>query len=263
MKNPQAIGVFDSGLGGLSIAHAIEKILPEEDLVYFADLEYSPYGPKSKEIIAERSERIVDFLKEQNCKLIVVACNTATVNSIEILRSKFSIPIVGVEPGIKPAVMKSESAVIGVLATEQTLKSGSFKRLKSSYSKNSLIEVMPCPDFVTLVETLQHKGDSAKEAVERYIRPLLEKKCDQIVLGCTHFSFLKDRIKDVVGDQAEIIDTAEAVAKQVFNKLSQLDIQNNSDSKNTIKFWTSRIENSSKAVSHLWGKEVSVFHAKL
>lgn len=263
MNNRQAIGVFDSGMGGLSIARAIEKILPEEDLVYFADLEYSPYGPKSKEIIIERSERILDFLIEQNCKLIVVACNTATVNSIEILRSKYSIPIVGVEPGIKPAVMKTESGVIGVLATEQTLKSGSFNRLKSSYSENAQIEVMPCPDFVTLVETLQYESDSAKEVTERYIQPLLDKGCDQIILGCTHFSFLKDIINDVIGNQAEIVDTAEAVAMQVSNKLNQLNICSNSVGENTIKFWTSGAEDSSKAVSNLWGKQLSVFHAKL
>jgi len=128
------IGVFDSGVGGLSICHAIRQTLPEEDLVYFADLEYSPYGNKTKEVIQRRSEYIVEFLINRGCKAIVVACNTATVNSIGRLRSKYSIPIVGVEPGVKTAAAQSKTRVIGVLATEQTLESDSFKSLKGGKS---------------------------------------------------------------------------------------------------------------------------------
>jgi glutamate racemase len=263
MNKRKPIGIFDSGLGGLSSGHAIKAISPEEVIVYYADLGYSPYGPKSKQVIAERSERIVQFLIEQDCKLIVVACNTATVTSIEALRAQFSIPIVGVEPGIKPAAMQSLQGVIGVLATEQTLNSDSFQLLKSKYTTHVRIEQIACPDFVSIVEKLEHEGDSAVLSAEKYIKPLLAAGCDQIVLGCTHFSFLKPVITKIVGQQVNIIDTAEAVAKQVQRKLDELDLRTEASTEGKTLFWTSGDSvATSTSISVLWGQEVNVTYSR-
>jgi len=261
-KKRKPIGIFDSGLGGLSIAQAVRNILPNEDVVYLADIEYSPYGPKSKTTIAERSERILNFLIEQGCKLIVVACNTATVNSISQLRAACTIPIVGVEPGVKPAALHSESGVIGVLATEQTLKSDSFQRLKASYGNDVRIEERACPDFVTIVESLEHEEQTAAIAAEHYIRPLLDEGCDKIILGCTHFSFLTPAIKQVVEGKADVIDTADAVGKEVQRRLSYHELCSDNNTSGGTTFWTTGdITHTSKSISKLWRQEVSVFQA--
>jgi glutamate racemase len=259
MDKKKPIGVFDSGLGGLSICRAIQNILPEEQLMYFADLEFSPYGNKSIKMISERSEFIVKFLIDQGCKLIVIACNTATVNSISILRSKYSIPIIGVEPGIKPATLVSKNGVIGVLATEQTIKSDLFQQLKARYSNTVRIETKACPNFVDLVENLEHESEVAIEAAEHYVRPLLLAGCDQIILGCTHFSFLMPAIAKVVGNKADIIDTAVPVAMEVKRKLTHFNIRSDGNDNDNVTFWTSGCSiKTTESMHQLWGQGVSV-----
>ena len=259
MKKSKPIGVFDSGVGGLSVCHAIRRALPAEDLVYVADVEYSPYGNKSRKLLQERSNYIVNFLISQGCKAIVVACNTATVNSISGLRSKYSIPFIGVEPGIKPGVLLSKTGVIGVLATEQTLKSDSFKALKCRHSENVRIETAACPEFVSLVESLQHNTEEAFDVARQYIRPLLSEGCDQIVLGCTHFSFLRSTIDSVVDGNANIIDTATPVAGELSRRLQGFDSLNNPDNVGKTHFWTSgEPEEVMRAMSVLWGEEITV-----
>ena len=259
MNRQKPIGIFDSGLGGLSICRAINNILPKEHLMYFADLEFSPYGNKSKELIEERSEYIVNFLIEQDCKLIVVACNTATVNSINMLRSKYSVPIVGIEPAIKPAALVSKSGIIGVLATEQTLQSDSFQQLTARYSNAVKIETKACPDFVCLVENLAHESETATKTAERYIRPLLSVGCDQIILGCTHFSYLSSAISKAVGNKAGIIDTAVPVAMEVKRKLQHFNILSKSEVTGDIKFWTSGSSKQTEdSMSKLWGQEINL-----
>ena len=259
MDRKKSIGIFDSGVGGLSIAKAISQLLPRENLVYFADKEFSPYGNKSKDVIQKRTEDIANFLIQQNCKVIVVACNTATVNSINILRTKLSIPIIGVEPAIKPAALQSKTGIIGVLATEQTLASESFQQFTSKYSENISIETKACPQFVSLVESRNHNSKQAHDAAEQYIRPLLLQGCDQIVLGCTHFSFLKTTIKNIVGNEINIIDTAYPVAKEVAKRVQSNNLETSDSTNGTIEFWTSG--NSSQAVesiSELWGQKIKV-----
>jgi len=263
MHKQRPIGVFDSGLGGLSVCRAIQNILPEEDIMYFADLEFSPYGNKSIKAISDRSESIVNFFIDQDCKLIVVACNTATVNSIGMLRLKHSIPIIGVEPGIKPAALVSKNRTIGVLATEQTLKSNSFQQLKARYSNAVRIETMACPNLVYLVEKLDHESEVAIETVERYIRPLLSAGCDQIILGCTHFSFLKSAIGKVIGNEAGIIDTAVAVSMEVKRKLDHFNIRSENDFNGSASFWTSGCsKRAAESMQKLWGQEVDVSHVR-
>ena len=262
MARQQPIGIFDSGLGGLSVGQAIRKLLPNEDLAYFADLKYSPYGPKSRQEITERSQYVVDFLTNQGCKLIVVACNTATVNTIATLRSKCPVPLVVVEPGVKPAASQSQRGVIGILATEQALKSDSYKQLKSNYSQEVRIEEKACPDFVALVEELNHEGEAAASTAERYIQPMLAVGCDQIVLGCTHFSFLKPAINKVIKDKAELVDTAEAVAKEVRRRLIKLDMLKDYGSDGAVRFWTNGdSKNASRSITKLWQRRVTVLQA--
>jgi len=259
MQRKKPIGIFDSGVGGLSVGRSIRRTLTKEDLVYFADSGFSPYGIKSKNIIKERSEYIVSFLIDKGCKAIVVACNTATVNSIRDLRSKFSIPIIGVEPGIRPAALQSKTGAIGVLATEQTLESDSFMLLKSKYSKKVSIATVACPEFVSLVESLNHNTEQAIEVSEKYIRPLLSEGCDQIILGCTHFSFLRSSIDKVVRSKANIIDTAAPVATELHRRLHELDQLNPGNFTGKADFWTSGdpVKNM-ETMSVLWGHEINV-----
>jgi glutamate racemase len=262
MQRQQPVGIFDSGIGGLSIAHAIRQILPEENFVYFADSGFSPYGTKSEAIIQERSEYIVNFLVKQGCKAIVVACNTATVNSISKLRTKFSVPFIGVEPAIKPAAQKTKTGTIGVLATEQTLRSESFKLLKAKYSKKVRIKTKACTDFISLVENLDHNSERAFKVAQQYIQPLIAQDCDQIILGCTHFSFLHSTIAKVVQDQAHIIDTAAPVAMELNRRLSQLNQQNVNNQTSTAKFWTSGVPSTViGTMNTLWGQRVSLSKA--
>jgi glutamate racemase len=263
MDREKPIGIFDSGLGGLSICRSVKSILPAEDIMYFADLEYSPYGTKSKKEIDERSDYIVQFLINKGCKLIVVACNTATVNSISMLRLKYATPFVGIEPGIKPATLKTKKEVIGVLATEQAIKSDYFQQFKSRYSNAVKIEAKACPKFVNLVESLDHESEAAVEAAEYYIRPLLSAGCDQIILGCTHFSFLKSAIEKAVGNEAEIIDTAVPVAMEVKRKLHHFNMQCESNVNGSVKFWTNGCsKKTTGSMSMLWGQKVSVSHVR-
>jgi len=259
MERQQPIGLFDSGVGGLSIAHAIRQRYPEENIIYFADLKFSPYGVKSKNIINKRSDQIVDFLINEGCKAIVVACNTATVSSISRLRSKYSVPIVGVEPGIKPAALHSKTGRVGVLATERTLKSESFESLKLRCSTEATVISKACPDFIPLVEGLKHNTDQAFDVAQAYIRPLLLEGCDQIVLGCTHFSFLRSTIEKVVEGKATVIDTADSVALELGRRLGKADQLNSKGGRVKTQFWTSSdSETALKAISALWGDEVDL-----
>ncbi|MGV2871651.1 glutamate racemase [Colwellia sp. E150_009] len=259
MERHKSIGIFDSGVGGLSIAEAINELLPEENLVYFADIGFSPYGNKSTKIIKKRSKEIVKFLISQNCKLVVVACNTATVNSISNLRAETSIPIIGVEPAIKPAALQSKTGIIGVLATKQTIASRSFQNLRDKYSEKVSIKTKACPKFVTLVESLNHNSEQARTTAEQYIQPLLSQNCDQIVLGCTHFSFLKTTIENIVGLNVNIIDTAVPVAKEVKNKLQSNNLENTENTKGIVEFWVSgNSAQASESINELWEKDVKV-----
>lgn len=262
-KQGQPIGIFDSGIGGLSIAHAIKSELPNENLIYFADQAFSPYGDKSQSIIKERAEFVVHYLISQGCKAVVVACNTATVNTISYLREIFSVPIIGVEPGIKPAALQSKTNAIGVLATERTISSDSFQLLKAKYATTVSIESIACPKFVTLVENFQHNSEEALAIAEHYIRPLLLKQCDQIILGCTHFSFLHSTISKVVRSKANIIDTALPVALEVKKRLQNINLLNERDIRGNTLFWTNT--NSAKmasSINHLWKHDVEIFEFK-
>lgn len=190
MTQQSPIGVFDSGVGGLSIAKTIHTLMPNENVIYIADHLYSPYGNKSTETLQQRTSLIIDYFVSRGCKAIVVACNTATVHTISYLRTLTDIPIIGVEPALKPASELSQTGVVGLLATEQTIKSQSLLALKSRFEDKVSVELVACPLFVELVEQGQLNSDVTQQAIKNYIHPLIEKGIDHLVLGCTHYAFL-------------------------------------------------------------------------
>lgn len=214
------IGVFDSGFGGLSVLDAIARALPRADLLYLADTAHVPYGDKPDDFITGRVLAIGRHLAAQGCDLIVVACNTATTAAIQALRDEMSkmspgVPIVGVEPGVKPAAQSSPSGHIAVLATEATAKSKRLAHLIATHAAHACVDVVPCPGWATHVETLRPFTGEFRAEVADKIRPLLDAGVDRIVLGCTHYVFLKPIIEPLLDSPVELIDVAAAVARQV------------------------------------------------
>ncbi len=218
------IGVFDSGLGGLSVLAAIARELPRADLVYLADTAHVPYGSKPEEFVRGRVLAIGRHLVEAHgCTLLVVACNTATAAAVNELRSQHpGIPVVGVEPGVKPAAQSSVSKRIAVLATEATARSERLARLIREHAGLCRVEVVPCPGWATRVETLHLDGPEFLRELRDTVEPLLERGVDRLVLGCTHYSFLTPLLLPLIRGRAELVDVAAAVARQVL-RLSRTD----------------------------------------
>lgn len=210
------IGVFDSGFGGLSVLDAISHRLPRADLLYFADTAHVPYGDKPEGFITGRVLAIGEHLARQGCSPIVVACNTATTTAIQALRDRLpGTPIVGVEPGVKPAAQTSRTKRIAVLATEATVKSKRLAQLIATHAAGVQVEVVPCPGWATQVETLRPFTGEFRAEVAAKIEPLIEAGVDRIVLGCTHYAFLAPIIAPLIAGRAELVDVADAVARQV------------------------------------------------
>ena len=209
------IGVFDSGLGGLSVLAALVDALPQADFSYYADTAHVPYGNKSEEQIQGRVLAIGEHLVSHGCSLLVVACNTATASAVQALRTAHpGIPVVGVEPGIKPAAQASKSGRIAVLATESTANSQRLKRLIRDHAGHVEVLVEPCPGWATHVEMLELDDPELAADVRARVEPLLDYGVDRIVLGCTHYSFLVPLFQQVIGTRAQLVDVADAVARQ-------------------------------------------------
>jgi glutamate racemase len=209
------IGVFDSGLGGLSVLAALVDALPRADFSYYADTAHVPYGNKSDAQIQGRVLAIGEHLATRGCSLLVVACNTATATAVQALRSAHpGIPVVGVEPGIKPAAQDTKTGRIAVLVTEATANSSRLKRLIVDHAAGVEVFVEPCPGWATHVEMLQLEDPALAADVRARVEPLLDRGVDRIVLGCTHYSFLAPLLSGVIGDRAQLIDVADAVARQ-------------------------------------------------
>lgn len=260
MSNSHPIGVFDSGIGGLSIAKCIRDTLPLESIIYFADTRYAPYGDKSDDFIARRAHFIVTALIERGAKAIVVACNTATTSTIQNLRNCFQVPIIGVEPGTKPAALNSKSGVVGVLATPRTLATASFERLLRLTSGTVKVELQACPDLVPQVELLELDSAKTQALVESYVAPLLEKGADHIVLGCTHYNFLEALIAKIAGPDIAIINTAQAVVNQLARQLNYHQLSNNNVTSVSYEFLSSGdLALFQAQIERLWGAPVAVF----
>jgi glutamate racemase len=208
------IGIFDSGIGGLSVFRELTRLLPAERYVYFSDSRNCPYGPKEAPFIKERSSQITDFLIEKGAELIVVACNTATAAAIKHLRENYRLPFVGMEPAIKPAILRSESGVVGVLATAGTLKGALYLNTLATFKGNVKVIERIGEGLVEAVERADFDSPEVEALLRGYIEPMLEEGADHIVLGCTHYPFLQDTIKKIVDGRAKIVNPAPAVARQ-------------------------------------------------
>lgn len=220
------IGIFDSGVGGLSVFREIRKQLPEENYIYYSDNAHCPYGEKSKEYITERARTITKFLISKGADIIVVACNTATAAAISTLRNEFDIPFIGMEPAVKPAAAKTKSGIVGVLATAGTLKAEKYLTTRGKYAEEVRFVEHVGEGFVELVERGALKGEEAEAIVRRSLLPLLEAGADTIVLGCTHYPFLAETIAKVASEfcperEISIIDPAPAVAKHLMEIMEE------------------------------------------
>jgi glutamate racemase len=220
MENNKPIGIFDSGIGGTSIWAAIHQLLPNEKTIYLADSKNAPYGQKSKAEIIALSIKNVEFLLKMDCKLIVVACNTATTNAIQELRAKYAVPIIGIEPAIKPAATNSKTQTIGILATQGTLNSELFHKTTEKYHNTKIIEQVG-HGLVQLIENGNINSPEMKQLLHSYLTPMIEANIDYLVLGCSHYPYLIPKIKEILPAHIQIIDSGEAVAKQTRNVLQE------------------------------------------
>lgn len=253
------IGVFDSGVGGLSVLREIRSVLPYEELLYVADSAAAPYGNRPEVFIQERVWAIARFLTSMGAKLLVVACNTATAVAVELLRSRLSVPVVAMEPAIKPAVAVSKSGIIGVLATSRTLASERFARLADNVAQGVQVILQPCPGFVEQVEKGDCDSPETMRLVERHVAPLIQKGADTLVLGCTHYPFLAPAIQEVAGPGVTILDASLPVARQVRRQLEARGLLSVRQDPGTVRFWTSGNPASVEPViSKLWGQAVRV-----
>lgn len=210
------IGVLDSGVGGLSVLREIHRILPQHSTIYYADQAHVPYGTRPHVEIDSFVDSITRFLIGQGADVIVLACHAASAASLRLLRERYPhVPFVGLEPAIKPAVLNTQSGVVGVLTTQATADGALYQRLLNRYGRMARVITRPAPELVTLVEAGTIAGSAAHSAVSQYLEPLLQAGADQIVLACTHFPFLADVIRDVAGSTALPVDPGAAVARQV------------------------------------------------
>lgn len=220
------IGIFDSGVGGLSVFREIRKVLPSEQYLYFSDSAHCPYGEKSREYIIDRARTITRFLLDRGADIIVVACNTATAAAIADLRKEFNVRFIGMEPAVKPAVLSTRTGVVGVLATAGTLKADKYLNTREKWAEGVRIAEHVGQGFVELVEKGCLTGKEAEDIVRVSLKPILDEGADRIVLGCTHYPFLSDTITRIASELApdravEIIDPAPAVARHLCETMEQ------------------------------------------
>jgi len=243
MSNSQPIGFFDSGVGGTSIWREVVQLLPQENSIYLADSKNAPYGEKPIDKIIALSKKNTEKLLEMDCKIIVVACNTATTNAIKYLRENYQVPIIGIEPAIKPAALKSQAKTIGILATKGTLSSELFAKTSKLYSKNiNLIEVEG-KGLVKLIEEGKQETPEIDLMLRNLLKPMLAAQIDYLVLGCSHYPYLLPKLKEMLPETVTIIDSGEAVARQTKNILEHLDLLNKSQLKPVHQFFSNADHN--------------------
>ena len=248
-----AIGVFDSGVGGLSVLRAIRAALPAENLVYVADSGHAPYGDKFEAHIIERTLTVGNWLAVSGVKAITVACNTATVVAIRHLREQTHMPVVAIEPAIKPAANTTRTGVVGVLATTQTLQSESVARLCLEHGEGKRILLQACPGWVEAVEEADLHSPQTEALLRQFVVPLMDQGVDTLVLGCTHYPFLRNTLQRIVGDDVVLIDPAVAVATELTRRLGNGRRMDEQHIGTTRFFTTGDVLHVQQVVAHLWG----------
>jgi glutamate racemase len=234
----QPIGIFDSGVGGTSIWKEINDILPHESTIYLADSKNAPYGEKEKSKILELSIKNTELLLNKGCKLIVVACNTATTNAISYLRKNYDVPFIGIEPAIKPAALKTKTNAIGVLATRGTLSSELFSKTSDLYANGIKVIEQYGDGLVPLIEADRIQSTEMRDLLNKYLKPMISSKVDYLVLGCTHYPYLMKEIKKILPSVIQIIDSGEAVARQTKAILTANNMLNQTVNSPIIKFYS-------------------------
>lgn len=256
MKNTNPLGLFDSGIGGTSIWKEVHALLPNENTIYLADSKNAPYGFKSKDEIIELSFKNTEFLLNLNCKLIIVACNTATTNAIKELRAKYDVPFIGIEPAIKPAAIHSKTHCVGILATKGTLTSELFHKSVANHPEVEIVEQIG-HGLVQLIENGAINSPEMSELLESYLEPMVEKNIDYLVLGCSHYPYLIPKIKEIIPNHIQIIDSGEAVAKQTRRILKEKNLLNMSQDKSYQLFYTN---SDTTVLKTILAKEEAVFY---
>ena len=257
MSHPLTIGVFDSGVGGLSVLRHIREVLPDARLIYVADSAHVPYGDKPADYIERRALAISQFLIDQGAEAIVIACNTATAAAAASLRIRFTLPIIAMEPAVKPAVAATRSGIVGILATTGTLESARFAALLDRHAGNVRIVTQGCPGLVEQVESGDFTGLQTRGLIERYTAPLLEQAADTFILGCTHYPFLVPLIREVVGENIVLVETGAAVARELRRRVDTELSPKLSCSTDVMFFTSGDVVRTSRTISMLWGSEVS------
>lgn len=226
MNTEQPIGIFDSGVGGTSVWKEIHRLLPNENTIYLADSKNAPYGSKTKEEITALSIKNTEKLIELGAKIIVVACNTATTNAIGVLREKYDLPVIGIEPAIKPAALKTKTKRVGVLATKGTLSSSLFSKTSDLYASDIEVVEVVGEGLVPLIENNKINSPEMGALLMKYTKPMIETNVDYLVLGCTHYPYLIPQLQEILPAHIVIIDSGEAVAKQTKAVLEQIGLLN-------------------------------------
>lgn len=257
-NNSRTIGVFDSGVGGLSVLRHIRALLPHENLIYIADSAHVPYGDKPAAYIEQRALSLTKFLVERGAAAIVIACNTATAAAVATLRSHYALPIVGMEPAVKPAIAATHSGVVGVLATTGTLESARFAALLERYAGTVNIITQGCPGLVEQVERGELASAATRTLLERYISPLLSQGADTLILGCTHYPFLTALIQEVAGPDVRLIDTGAAVARQLQQRLPERAAITQQEAGLIHFFSSGNAAHAAQIISALWQQLVTV-----
>jgi glutamate racemase len=255
MSNKNPIGLFDSGVGGTSIWKEVHALLPNESTIYLADSKNAPYGQKTEEEIIALSKKNTEILLNDNCKIIIVACNTATTNAIKVLRATYDIPFIGIEPAIKPAALHTKTQKIGILATQGTLNSALFHQTVSLYSDVKVVEQIGY-ELVQLIESGAMHSEKMTELLKDYLLPMVAEDIDCLVLGCTHYPYLIPQIKKIIPNHIKIIDSGEAVAKQTKHIL---EVNNLFNTSNEV-FHSLFINNPPEVMQQLIGSEFKVVY---
>jgi len=258
-NNDKSIGIFDSGVGGLTVVKEILNLLPNENLVYLGDTARVPYGTKSKSTVIKYAESNANFLLSRGIKILVVACNTASAYSLEKLRENISIPVIGViEPGAKKAASSTRNGNIAVIGTPSTIRSNAYSKALHNIDPKLKVFSKACPLFVALAEEGWHQGEITRKIIETYLDDLLKENIDVMILGCTHYPLLKSAIKEVAGENVLLIDSAEETAKEINEKITPVSIENNNENNSKYEFYlTDDSESFVRIAGKFLGREIS------